>query len=345
MATKTPLKVLVLFDTAGTPPADQNFSEEFKTEEWKTEAQIIRTLKRLGHDVHYLGIYEEIDLLYNTLKKTAPDIVFNLTEHFGGKGYLDRAVVDLLEMMNIPYTGCSSAGLMICRHKGLCKKLLTFHRIKNPPFSLMSRNKKKLKIPERLKLPCIVKVANDDASVGISQASYVETGEALFERVKFIHQKFNDDALVERFVPGRELYVSLLGNRRIKMFPVREMVFGELPEGSQQIATYKTKWDEKYRKRYSIKNTFAKEISPELEKRIFNICKRAYKILKIDGYARIDLRLTEHEEIVFIEANPNPFLAEDEDFAQSAKKADIGFDDLIQKILKLGLNRARPRES
>lgn len=338
MSTKRHLKVLVLFDTAGTPPPNQDFSEELKTEEWKTEAHVLKTLKKLGHDVYPLGLYEEIDLLYGTIKKVQPDIVFNLTEHFGGKGYLDKAVVGLFEMMEVPYTGCGSAGLMLCRHKGLSKSLMSFHRVKNPEF-VVARRGEKVRFVGKVKLPCIVKMANDDASKGISQASYIETEEALKERVEFVHEKLKDDALIERFVPGRELYVSILGNKRMQVFPIREIVFGHFPSGAQKIATYRTKWDENYRKRWAIENTFAEGLSPDLREKIFHLCKRAYKILRIDGYARIDLRLTEHNEVIFIEANPNPFIAEDEDFAQAAKKAGISFEELIQKIINLGLNR------
>lgn len=338
MSVKKNLKVLVLFDTAGTPPPDQDFSEEFKTEEWKTEAQVVSELKKLGHDVHYLGIYEEIDLLYEGVKKIAPDIVFNLTEHFGGNRYLDKAVVGFLEMMKVPYTGCSPIGLMLCRHKELSKKLLTFHRIKNPPFALIRRGENP-RVPIKLKLPCIVKMANVDASEGISQASVVETEEEMAERIHFVHKNLKDDALVERFIPGRELYVSMLGNKRLEVLPPREMVFRKIEDNHNAFATYKTKWDEEYRKRWGIDNVFA-ELDPELEKKIAHLCKRVYKILRIDGYARIDLRLTPHNEIVFIEANPNPFLAADEDFAEAAKKAGYDFPALLDKILQLGLRRS-----
>lgn len=337
MSVKNKLKVLVVFDTAGTPPADQNFSEEFKTYEWKTEAEVVRVLKKMGHEVHMVGIYEEMDILYEKIKEVGPDVIFNLMEHFAGNRRLDQAVVGLYEMMRIPYTGCGSVGLMICRNKGLSKKLLTFHRIKNPPFAVI-RKRENFVVPKRIKLPCIVKMANDDASEGISQASLVETYESLKERIKFIHENFNDDALVERFIPGRELYVSAMGNKRIKVFPVREMVFKKVPNGDLAFATYKTKWDEEYRERWGIANVFA-DLPKEIEENIFHLCKRIYRILRIDGYVRIDLRLTPHNEIVFIEANPNPFLAPDEDFAISAKKANFEFGRLIEKIINLGLIR------
>ncbi len=337
MSAKRTLKILVLFDTAGTPPEDQDFSAELKTEEWQTEADVIRTLKKMGHDVHTLGIYEEIDLLYKTVKNLQPDIVFNLTEHFGGKGHLDKAVVGLFQMMDIPYTGCGPNGLMLCRHKALSKKLLSFHRIKNPPFTVFRVGEKKPLSP-RVKLPCIVKLANDDASQGISQASLVEIEEALYERVKFIHEKFGDAALVEQFIPGRELYVSILGNKRIRAFPIREVTFGNLPNGNNAFATYKTKFDKDYRKKWGIRYRFA-DLDQDIEEHVLNMCKRAYKILKIDGYARMDLRLTPTNQVVFIEANPNPDLCTDEDFALSAEKAGLPFEKLLQKIVNLGLNK------
>jgi D-alanine-D-alanine ligase len=163
----------------------------------------------------------------------------------------------------------------------------------------------------------------------------VETDEQLVERVAFIHEKFQQDAIVEEYIHGRELYVSVLGNDRLQVFPIREMLFQEIPPDEPRFASFKAKWDEDYRKRWGIRNCFATDLDAALVKKIERVCKRIYRLLALTGYARIDLRLTADGQIVFIEANPNPMLAADEDFAQSAAKAGLAFPQLVEKLLAL----------
>jgi D-alanine-D-alanine ligase len=186
-----------------------------------------------------------------------------------------------------------------------------------------------------------VKPVKDEASYGISQASFVETEEQLRERVAFIHEKHDADVIAEEYITGRELYVSLMGNLRLSVFPIRELVFGEVPPNEPKIATYRAKWDEEYRKRWGLQNQFADGLDSALVADIEQTCKRIYSLLTIDGYARIDLRLTEANEIYFIEANPNPILAEDEDFALSAAKAGLPYPQLIDRLIRHGMKTVR----
>ena len=125
------------------------------------------------------------------------------------------------------------------------------------------------------------------------------------------------------------------------MFPIRELVFQEVPPDEPKIATYKAKWDEEYRKRWGLRNRFADGLDPALVARIEQTCKRIYHLLTIDGYARLDLRLTQDNRIYFIEANPNPILAQDEDFAQSALEANLPYAQLIERIVRLGIATSR----
>src|SRR6202043_834060 len=176
---------------------------------------------------------------------------------------------------------------------------------------------------------------------GISQASFVESDEELRERVAFIHEKHNADAIAEEYIEGRELYLSLMGNTRLNVFPIRELVFREVPPNEPKIATYKAKWDEEYRKRWGLQNQFPEGLEPALIAQIEETCKRIYRLLTIEGYARIDLRLTAANEIYFIEANPNPILAADEDFALSADKAGLPYPQLIDRIIRHGMKTLR----
>jgi D-alanine-D-alanine ligase len=132
-----------------------------------------------------------------------------------------------------------------------------------------------------------------------------------------------------------------MGNHRLQAFPIRELVFKEVPPDEPKIATYKAKWDEEYRKRWGLQNRFAEGLDPAVVANIEQTCKRIYHLLTIDGYARLDLRLTPQNEVYFIEANPNPMLAADEDFAQSALKAGLAYPQLIERIVRVGLSTVR----
>jgi D-alanine-D-alanine ligase len=333
-------KVLVLFDGASPTTIDQDFSKEMKTEDWKTEAHVMAALGALGYTAEHLAIFDDLDLLRQKLENFAPDVLFNLVEQFKNNPGFDQNIVSLLEMQGVPFTGCGATGLVLCKHKGISKKILGYHRIHVPNFVVIPRGQR-IARPKRLKFPILVKPVKDEASYGISQASFVETDEQFRERAAFIHEKHDADVIAEEYIVGRELYVSVMGNLRLSVFPIRELIFREVPPDEPKIATYRAKWDEAYRKRWGLQNQFAEDLDPALVAHIEQTCKRIYRLLTIDGYARIDLRLTAANEVYFIEANPNPILAEDEDFALSAGKAGLPYPQLIDRIIRHGMKTVR----
>jgi D-alanine-D-alanine ligase len=202
--------------------------------------------------------------------------------------------------------------------------------------------RRKVKRPARLALPLIVKSLNEDGSFGISQASIVDTDEKLAERVAFIHEKIKTAAIAEQYIEGRELYVGVIGNNRLRVLPVWELKFGSLGgQGSRQIATQKAKHDVEYQERVGIVDGPAKDLSPELRARIQRTAKRIYRTLGLDGYARIDFRLSANGVPYFIEANPNPEIAKSEEFATAAKHDGMNYKDLLERILVLGISRAK----
>jgi len=337
---KRKLKVLVLFDGIGPTTIDQDFSAEMKTEDWKTEANVLTALGALGYTAEHLAIFDDLDLLRQKLENFAPDVLFNLVEEFKNNPGFDQNIVSLLEMQGVPFTGCGATGLTLCKHKGISKKILSYHRIHVPNFVVIPRGQR-IARPKRLKFPILVKPLKEEASYGISQASFVETDEQFRERVAFIHEKYDGGVIAEEYIVGRELYAGLMGNLRLSVFPIRELVFREVPPDEPKIATYRAKWDEEYRKRWGLKNQFAEGLDPALVAHIEQTCKRIYRLLTIDGYARIDLRLTAANEVYFIEANPNPILAEDEDFALSAGKAGLPYPQLIDRIIRHGMKTVR----
>ena len=336
---KKKLKVLVLFDGVQPTPIDADLSEEMKTEEWETEANVMAALRELGHTAEHLAIFDDVDLVRQKMESFQPDILFNLVEQFKNNPGFDQNIVSLLEMQGVPFTGCGSTGLTLCKHKGISKKILGHHGILAPNFLVVPRGQRSG--PAKLKFPILVKPVKEEASYGISKNSFVQNDEQFRERIAFVHEKYKNDAIAEEYIEGRELYVSILGNTRLTVLPIRELMFGEIPPNEPRIATYKAKWDEKYRKRWGLEGQFAEKLEPALVNEIEKMCKDIYRLLTIDGYARIDLRLTADNKPYFIEANPNPHLAADEDFAQSALKAGLKYSELIQAIVSLGMRMAR----
>jgi len=337
---KRKLKILALFDTMAAATLDQDFSAELKTVEWKTEANVLKALGEIGHTTEHQAIFDDLDLLRQKLRSFEPDVIFNLADQFKNNRAFDQNIVSFLEMDGVPFTGCGSTGLTLCKQKGISKKILGYHRIHVPEFAVFPRGKRTAR-PKRLKFPILVKPLKEEASYGISQASFVETDEQFKERVQFIHEKHDQDVIAEEYIEGREFYVSILGNHRLQVFPIRELVFQEVPPDEPKIATFRAKWDEEYRKRWGLQNRFAEGLDPAVVRHIEQTCKRIYHLLTIDGYARLDLRVTPSNEVYFIEANPNPILAADEDFAQSAAKANLSYPQLIDRIVRLGLSTAR----
>jgi D-alanine-D-alanine ligase len=337
---KKKIKVLALFDAIRPTKIDQDLSKEMKTEDWKTEANVLAALSALGHPTEHLAIFDNLDLLRQKMESFAPDVIFNLADQFKNNRGFDQNIASLLEMQGVPFTGCGATGLVLSKHKGTSKKILGYHHIHVPNFVVIPRGQRiaRLKKP---KFPLLVKPVKEEASYGISQASFVTSDEQFKERVAFIHESHDSDVIAEEYIEGRELYVSIMGNAKLTVFPIRELVFREVPPNEPKIATYRAKWDEEYRKRWGLNNQFPEDLSPALIAETEDICKRIYRLLTIEGYARIDLRLTADNKLYFIEANPNPILAEDEDFALAAGKAGIPYPQLIDRIIAIGMRTVR----
>lgn len=327
-------RILVLVHESLVPPKLSGLSaEEKKDKLWETEYDVISTLIKMKYEVRVLGAQYELTPIRSVIDDFKPHLVFNLLEEFHSEAIFDQNIVSYLELLKVAYTGCNPRGMILARDKALAKKVLNYHRIKTAQFKVY-RRKDKLKAPKRLKYPVIVKCLNEEASMGLAKASVVNSHEKLFERVKYIHENCDDDAIAEEFIEGREMYVGIFGNKRLKALPVWELVFAKTDNPEKEFYSSRAKFNPKYRKEKGIDTNKAK-ITTELEQHIQNVCKKVYKVLNLSGYARIDLRLTHQNEIYILEANPNPDIAIEDEFALSAKYAKISYKDLIKKIISL----------
>ena len=331
------LRVMMVVHYTLVPPDDLSDKNDPRMEKFRTEYDVKTALLNLGHEVQVVGIYDDMGPIRKTIEEWKPHIAFNLLEDFAGNSAFDYYVVSFFAMMRLPYTGCNPRGLLLARDKALTKKILSYHRISVPHFVVFPRGRKVAQRQRRLQYPLIVKSLMEEGSVGIAQASYVENEQQLRERVALIHEKLHGDAIAEEYIDGRELYVTVLGNTKLDVLPIRELVFGSVEPGLPRMATYKVKWDDKYRERWKIEYQFARNLPNGMADRIGHFCKRVYHLLDMNGYGRIDLRLTSKNKIYVLEANPNPGIARDEDCTLSAIKSGLSYEDFIQRILQLGL--------
>lgn len=333
-------RVLAIMHKDLVPPDSIEGLTEAQIAPFKTEYDVITACRGLGHEVRSLGIQSDLSVLGRMIEEWKPHIVFNLLEEFDGEAVMDQNVVSYLELIKLPYTGCSPRGLILARDKGLSKKILSYHRIRVPDFAVFPR-RKPIKRPTRLKFPLFVKSLVEEASLGIAQASIVDDDEKLKERVSFIHERVGTDAIAEQYIEGREFYVSVLGNNRLRVFPIWELKFTKAPDDLPVIATAKVKFDLRYQKKLGVVTCEAQDLTPEAAQGILKLCKRIYRNLNLRGYARIDMRMTPDGKVYVLEANPNPQLARGEDFAESARAVGVSYEQLIQRVINLGLRRAR----
>ncbi len=332
------LRVLALMHESLVPPDDITGVDEKEVAEYRSEYDVTAALRTLGHEVFKIGVYDELAQLRRTIRERKPHVVFNLLEEFKGRPVFDHNVVSYLELMGAAYTGNNPRGLVITRNKALTKKILHYHRVATPRFAVFPL-RRKVREPRRLDYPIIVKSMSAEASEGIAQASVVSSFEALAERVGFIHERVGTAALAEEYIEGRELYVGVMGNQRLQVLPPWELGLDKLPGGAYPIATYKVKWDIDYQKRHDITIGPAENLPEKLEREIVTVTKRCYRALELEGYARLDFRLREDGRLFLLEANPNPDISRDAEFASSALQAGYEYERLIQKVVSLGMAR------
>lgn len=304
------------------------------------EYQVGGALVENGHEVLLIGIHDDPREILDRCAEWRPDLVMNCVEGFRNDDHLDYLFPALLEAGGHRYTGSAPLGLLVSRDKAISKQILSYHGIRVPGF-LTWRVEEEVEQAPDLRFPLIVKPLAADASAGIAQASVVEDKEALRERVAFVHQRFEQPAIAEEFIPGRELYASMIGNGdQLEPLPLTELVFDkEKTEPEERIATQSAKWDEPYRKRKGIRNVFARPVSSAARERIDEICHTAFRALWLRDYARIDLRLTEEDELWVLEANANPFLSRGHEIANAAEKAGMPYPRFIQRIVDEAMAR------
>ncbi|MBM3792141.1 MAG: ATP-grasp domain-containing protein, partial [Acidobacteria bacterium] len=292
-------------------PASLPFKPEYpldvRTAREEYEA-IAHALENAGYSVELHNLEDDFDRLRNLLDGDPPDVIFNLVEIFNGEPRLESAITGLFELFGIPYTGSTPFTLGLCQRKALTKHVLASQKIPTPRFRLLRRPTKLRR--HGLHYPIIVKPAREDASLGVEPESVVYDARQLAERVSAVYEKFRQPVLLEEFIQGPELHVSILGNNPPKALPIIEYDFSELPQDHPPIITYDIKWNPTELVYHRVYSTCPAELPKSAARRVAEVALEAYQAVYCRDYARVDIRLSEDRRPYILEVNPNPDLTE-----------------------------------
>jgi D-alanine-D-alanine ligase len=324
------MKIVVLHSAEASEPEPDPVAE-----------QIPSALQASGHEVHCLAVHDRVESVIETLDRLQPDLVFNITEGFGGRSAMESNVAALLSLLGVRYTGTGPAGLLLAGNKGVAKKILSFHGLKTPEFATLSRGA--VDWAGEIDFPVIVKPPLEDGSWGLHSNSVVRDLKELLVRLDEIHSEYGHPVLIEQFIEGREFYTGVLGNTQAEALPIVELDFSGFPEGMARIASWEAKWgdagDASGPEFEGTKAVIAKDLGEELENRIREVCVDAFKALQLRDYGRVDLRMTEGGEIYILEVNPNCYLEQASEFAMAAAHAGLDYSALINRIIELAAAR------
>ncbi len=292
-------------------------------------------LKTAGHEVIPIVVDKE---LYEKTRTTKLDIIFNLGEGIGGNITAEAYIPAILEMAGIPYTGSNFLTLSVCLDKAKTKQILLSNDIPTPKFQVFKAVDEQLELG--MKFPLIVKPVHEDASIGITNDSVVMDEQQMRSRIKYVLETYRQPAMVEEFIEGREVNVSIIGNREPVALPIEELDFKDLPNGTFNICSYQAKWmpeTEIFKKTVPI---CPADIPKHVENRVKRLALAAYKIMECQDYARIDIRIDKNNNPYLLEVNPNPDIGQnDTAFSRAANAAGMDYNQLVLRILQEALER------
>jgi len=299
--------------------------------------EIVGALQKEGFDVFSFNIRDSFENLVKALTERRPNVIFNLVESHLDSSLSEMMVTGIYEMLGIPYTGSPPLTLGICQRKGLSKKILRANKIPTPPFKLVTDGRSLLR--HGLHYPLIVKPTWEDGSIGIENESVVFSLKELKQQVEHILDEFHQPVILEKFIDGRELSISIIGAEDLVVLPISEVDFSSMPDSLNPILTYQAKWEPKHVAYHRTIPVCPARLSKKIERRIEEVALKAYRIMGCRDYARIDIRLDRKNNPFVLEVNPNPHLAEGMGFMRSAEAYGLSFGQTLGKIVEFALSR------
>ena len=298
--------------------------------------EVYAALRSLGHRPSYL----RADGTQESLREIADarvDLIFNMVESFAGDDTQDRNIAGYLELLGVPFTGAGSEGLYLAQDKAVAKKIFAHSGLHTPYFATVDRGRTLDSMD--VHFPVIVKPSREDGSIGIHFGAVCNSIKELMDRIDYVQSEFDCPVLIEEYIEGRELYVSILGNEDPEALPTVEISFEKLPPGTPKIAGHEVKWEKDTQVYKDTPPVIAKKIDAKLQERIDETCLEAYRLCHARDYGRIDLRVTDSGAIHILEVNPNPYLLSSAEFSMAAKKSGRTYEETIGEIVDLALER------
>lgn len=308
--------------------------------EWDTE-ETIQAVKTALEERHTVTLIEADEDAYQKLFAVQPEIVFNIAEGMRGPSR-EAQIPAILELLGIPYTGSDPLTLGICLDKSRAKEILSYYKIPTAPFAVVASLSELEKA--RTLLPAIVKPLYEGSSKGILNSSLVYTAQDLRREVKRVLTDYEEPALVEKFLSGREFTVALLGNgSSLQVFPVVELRLDKLPQGVNPVYSYEAKWVWDQSDHPIEMYDCPARIDAQLDARIKEICVQAYHVLRVRDWCRIDVRLDEQGEPNILELNPLPGILPNPDdhscFPMAARAAGLDYNQMLNAVLEAAAAR------
>jgi len=333
------LKVGLTYNLKRQPRADEGLPEDFYIEfdDEETVDAIAEALRKGGCKVIKIEADEDA---YGKLKRSKPDVVFNIAEGLRGESR-ESQMPAILEMLGIPYTGSGPLTLAVSLDKALTHQLLGINGVSSPSFQIFARADER--IDKKLRFPFVVKPLSEGSSKGVRNNSLVKDEQSLRKQVSWVIETYKQPAIVEEFLPGREFTVGLIGNDEPIVLPIVEILLNKLPNGASPLYSYEAKWVWDVPEKPLDIFRCPADIPQNLERRIRRIATRTFKVLNCRDVCRIDMRLGENNKPHVLEVNPLPGLIPNPDahscLPEAAMTAGFTYDQLICTILWQALKR------
>jgi len=342
---KTEAKILVCYNSPvsifsiynGKPAEENSDSKDLSEHSFALQIeQIENHLKTFFTDVRSLPIDKNVNRTIDKITSYNPDAILNFVESVEGIAYYEYCIAGLYELLGYQYTGNVPQTLGNCLNKERAKEILYSNNIKTPGAITLSPKEKFSKKDINLNYPLIIKLVDEDASIGISENSVVNNYKELKKHFKFLTETYNKSLIVEEYIVGRELNCAVLGD---KLLPISEIDFTGLPEGLPKIVTYDGKWIEGSTYYNHTNPICPAKIDNKIKKEVEIIALQAYKTLGCRDYARVDIRLSNDGTPYVIEINPNPDVSSDSGFARAAAASGKSYSELLFTITSFALQR------
>jgi D-alanine-D-alanine ligase len=330
------LKIAVVYNayTENTPepPEDRSSTADLR----EMVRHVARVLRRLGHTVTVIPLADDLFAFQRKLRRDPPDLVFNLYDDVVEGALYDMRLAALVRMMGFSLTGSPALALGLTRYKSTCASLLSGLGIPIPPSTTVLEKVGDVDL-HTWRFPIIVQARQEHAGIGLHRHSVVDTKKALREQVRRILQEFHQPALAQHFLPGREFNVGIVGGKRMRILPLAEVDYSELPADIPPILSYAAKWVETSTEYQKTSVICPAEVEPELAQRISQVALQAFRAVGGWGYGRVDIRLDENDRPCVLEVNCNPCIDEGLGLARSAERAGISYPQLLTMILQVAL--------